>query len=88
MEAGGFPLHLLVLPALTGEKPALFRALVGGEKAPRPCLRLAEARVGEGLVNSPHRIIHNLYYMDTEYSQTVSEQIRQAKQLVSPSEND
>lgn len=24
--------------------------------------------VGEGLVNSPHGAIHNLYYMDTEYS--------------------
>lgn len=36
--------------------------------APRPCLRLAEAELVEGLVNNPHRIIHNLYYKDTEYS--------------------
>ena len=38
---------------------------------PKPCLILAEAelvRVLLGLVNSPHRIIHNLSYMDTEYS--------------------
>lgn len=72
-EAGGFPPITLTPPSTHGEKPALFRLSMGREEraVPKPCLILAEAelvRVLLGLVNSPHRIIHNLSYMDTEYS--------------------
>lgn len=52
-------------------KACFFQSFGGRERtgaAPRPCLRLAEAELVEGLVNNPHRIIHNLYYKDTEYS--------------------
>lgn len=64
-EAGGFPPITLTPPSPHGEMGREERAV------PKPCLILAEAelvRVLLGLVNSPHRIIHNLSYMDTEYS--------------------
>lgn len=35
---------------------------------PKALLETGGDRIGEGLVNSPDRIIHNLYYKVTKYS--------------------
>lgn len=71
LEAGEFFLMSVTPFSSQWWKACSFQSFGGrGKKrgCPKALPETGRGRVGEGLVNSLHRIIHNLYYKDTEYS--------------------
>lgn len=91
LEARGFHLHLLHSPATKGAVACPFQSFGGrGRKgaALGPWLRLAEVELVRVLLTVPTEQFTTCTTWIPNIPQTVPGQIRQAKQLVSPSEND